>query len=327
MTLYAILIGFLLDLLLGDPRWLPHPVVAMGKAISWLEKRLRGLFSSTESGEQWAGRVLVIVLVVGVGGLSFATLYVCSLVHPFLRLSVESIMCYQILATKELWRQSMNVFEALKLEDPFKRLSDARHALARIVGRDTQILDEEGIAKATVETVAENTNDGVVAPLVFLAIGGAPLGMIYKAINTMDSMIAYKNDTYLQFGRAAAHLDDAANYIPARFAALCMILAAPLSGLSLKHAWQIWRRDARNHTSPNAAQTESVAAGALGVQLGGDAIYQGERVEKPTIGDGKRVIEPVDIIRVDGLMLVTSLLALIVCAVLRYVVFGIWLGV
>ncbi len=316
-TLFAILAGFGLDLLLGDPLPLPHPVVWMGKAIDILERILRRLFQPGPKGELWAGRVLALVLPLASFGLSLGLLSLCGLVSPWLRFMVESWMCYQILATRELWRQSAQVAAALEKQG----LSAARLAVGRIVGRDTSALNETGVIKAAVETVAENASDGVVAPLIFMALGGAPLGFFYKAINTMDSMVGYKNTQYLYFGRAAAKLDDAANFLPARFCALCMVAASALCGLSPGGAYRIWRRDGRNHQSPNSAQTEAACAGALGLQLAGDAVYFGKTISKPTIGDALRPIEPGDIRRANRLMLSSALLALAVCGGLRVAIY------
>lgn len=313
---YAILAGFVLDLLLGDPRALPHPVVAMGWVIRWTEGRLRRAFPKDEEGTLWAGRCLAVVLPLACLGVSYGALWICGWIHPWLRFGVEAFMCYQIFATRELWRQSMAVLSALRGKD----LVLARKAVGHIVGRDTEHLDESGVIRAAVETVAENASDGVVAPMLFLFLGGAPLGMLYKAINTMDSMIGYKNERYLYFGRAAAKLDDVANYIPARFCALCMVLIAPLLGLSSRNAWRIWRRDGREHASPNAAQTEAACAGALGVQLAGNAHYFGRQVEKPSIGDPLRPVETEDIHRSNRLMLWSSVLALLLCTALAVMV-------
>lgn len=316
-VVYAILIGFVLDLLLGDPAWMQHPVVWMGKGIAWLEGVLRKRFLATQKGERRAGRVLAAVLPLASFWVSYGVLFLLGLIHPIVRLAAESWMCYQILACRELWRQSMLVYKALKNAG----IEAARNAVARIVGRDTVALDIAGVIKAAVETIAENTSDAVIAPLVFMAIGGAPLGMCYKAINTMDSMVGYKNNQYLNFGRAAALLDDVVNYVPARFSGLCMVVGAPIAGLSVKGAWRIWRRDARNHASPNSAQTEAAAAGALGVQLAGDAVYFGKQVQKPYIGDAGRPVEIEDIPRANRLMLIASVLAVCLCCGARAVLF------
>ena len=184
-----------------------------------------------------------------------------------------------------------------------------------IVGRDTQNLTKEGVAKAAIETVAENTSDGVIAPMLYTALGGPVLGFLYKAVNTMDSMVGYKNDRYLHFGRAAAKLDDVVNFLPARISALLMIGAAFLSGKSYngRQAWCIWHRDSRKHASPNSAQTESVCAGALGIQLAGDASYFGKVVKKPYIGDPKRQVEYEDIRRANRLMNRTAWICELLC--------------
>jgi len=233
--------------------------------------------------------------------------------HPLLGLAVQMFWCGQALAAKGLVQESMNVYRELTKPD----LPAARIAVSRIVGRDTQALTAEGVTKAAVETVAENASDGVIAPLLYMLLGGAPLALTYKAINTMDSMVGYKNERYLRFGRAAAKLDDIANYLPSRIAALLWVAAAALTGNDARSAWRIWRRDRRNHASPNSAQTESACAGALNVQLAGPAYYFGEYYPKPTIGDAVRPIEPEDIRRANRMMYAESLLALALGLVIR----------
>lgn len=308
LTVAAVVAGFLLDALLGDPRRIPHPIVAMGNAIAWLEPRLRAAFPDTPSGARRAGVVLVAVLCAGSFGATWCLIAVAGLVHPLLGFAVETWLCYQALAACELRRQSMRVVRELTRGG----LPAARRAVGMIVGRDTEALDERDVLKAAVETVAENTADGVVGPLVYLIVGGAPLGMLYKAVNTMDSMVGYKNERYLDFGRAAARVDDVLGFVPARLAALCMIAAASVAGLSAKGAWRIWRRDRFNHASPNSAQTESAMAGALGVELAGSAVYFGKLVEKPTMGDATRSIEREDVRRANRLMVLASALSLVV---------------
>ena len=233
--------------------------------------------------------------------------------HPLLGLTVQMFWCGQALAAKGLVQESMNVYRELTKPD----LPAARIAVSRIVGRDTQALTAEGVTKAAVETVAENASDGVIAPLLYMLLGGAPLALTYKAINTMDSMVGYKNTQYLYFGRAAAKLDDVANYLPSRIAALLWVAAAALTGNDARNAWRIWRRDRHNHASPNSAQTESACAGALNVQLAGPAYYFGEYYPKPTIGDAVRPIEPEDIRRADRMMYAESLLALALGLLIR----------
>ena len=309
----AIVLGFLLDLWLADPAWMPHPVVIMGKCITGLEKFLRARFPATPAGERAAGRVLAVVLPVGTLFFTAAVCLVANHLHPLLGLAVQTVWCWQALAVKGLAVESRRVYGCLAAED----LPGARKAVARIVGRDTQNLTEEGVTKAAIETVAENFSDGVVAPLVYMLIGGAPLALCYKAINTMDSMVGYKNQRYLHFGRAAARLDDAANFLPSRLAALFWILAAALTGQDGKNAWRIWRRDRQNHASPNSAQTESACAGALDVQLAGPAYYFGEYYDKPTIGDARRAVEPQDILRANRMLFAGAFAALLVGLLLR----------
>lgn len=313
MLCAAILCGFLLDLLLADPEWMPHPVVFMGKAISALEPRLRRLFPDTPAGQLKAGGVLAAVLPLGTLALTGAVCLGATALHPALGFAVQTFWCWQALAVRGLAKESRNVYKKLT----GGTLPQARQAVSRIVGRDTQALTAEGVTKAAVETVAENFSDGVMAPLLYMLIGGAPLALCYKAINTMDSMVGYKNDRYLYFGRAAAHLDDVAGYLPARLGALFWIAAAALTGRDARGAWRIWRRDRRCHASPNSAQTESACAGALGVQLAGPAYYFGKLYEKPTIGDPTRPIEAKDILRANRMLYAASVLALAVGLALR----------
>ena len=313
MSGLAVLGGFVLDAVFGDPAWLPHPVVLMGKCISKLEKALRARFPKTQQGELLAGAVLAFCLPVGTFLLTSAVCLLAAKISPWLGLAVQMFWCGQALAAKGLVQESRNVYGELVKPD----LPAARKAVSRIVGRDTENLTAEGVTKAAVETVAENASDGVIAPLLYMLLGGAPLALTYKAVNTMDSMVGYKNETYLYFGRAAAKLDDVANYIPSRLAALLWVAAAALTGNDAKGAWRIWRRDRRNHASPNSAQTESACAGALGVQLAGPAYYFGEYYPKPTIGDALRPIEPQDILRADRMMYAASVLALVLGLVIR----------
>lgn len=304
MSLAACAAGVLLDLLFGDPVWLYHPVRLIGNWISWGERQLRkvcGTHLTAAGGVLWvltAGMAFVI---------PFGLLALAGRIHPALRFLLETFWCFQILAAKCLASESRKVYDRLKARD----LPGARKAVSMIVGRDTEKLTEEGVTKAAVETVAENTSDGVTAPLIYLLIGGAPLGFLYKAVNTMDSMLGYKNDRYLYFGRIPAKMDDVFNYIPARVTALLMTISAFLTGLDGKNAWKIYRRDRKKHASPNAAQTESVCAGALGVRLAGDAVYFGKLYKKEFIGDALRSIEPEDIIRTGRLMYAAELLTLI----------------
>lgn len=314
---FALGIGFVLDALFGDPHWLPHPVVLIGKWISFLEKQLRRLFPKTPGGERAGGTVLVLLVLLASAAVPWGILWLAGLVHPYLRFAVECFMCYQILAARSLKTESMRVYRKLQEGN----LEESRKAVSWIVGRDTENLTMEGVSRAAVETVAENTSDGVIAPMLYLALGGPVLGFFYKAVNTMDSMIAYKNDRYLYFGRTAAYLDDVFNYIPARLSGLFMILASAILGFDGKNAWRIFKRDRYNHASPNSAQTEAVCAGALDVQLAGDAWYFGVLHKKKTIGDPIRPVEPEDIRRANRLMYGTAVIGLILFSGLSFLLY------
>ncbi len=314
LTALAVLGGFGLDLLLADPARMPHPVVYMGRAISALERALRRIFPKTAAGERAAGRALAAALPLGTYLIAAAACALAARMAPALGFALELLWCWQALALRGLADESRKVYTPLAQGD----LPAARRAVSRIVGRDTAALSAEGVAKAAVETVAENFSDGVAAPLFYLLLGGAPLGLAYKAVNTMDSMVGYKNERYINFGRAAAKLDDAANYIPARLAALLWIAASALAGFDGKNAWRIWRRDRRCHASPNSAQTEAACAGALGIRLAGPAWYFGEYYDKPTIGDPLRPVQPEDILRAGRILYLAGFLALAVGLAVRW---------
>lgn len=318
-SLIALVLGYGLDFFLGDPSWVYHPVRIIGNLISFLERQLNDgnpayhkKNRNLRSEFLWGIVMAVLVLILS-SGTVYLLIWGAGSIHPLVGMAVETFFCWQLLATRSLKDESMKVYDRLRVHD----LEGSRNAVSMIVGRDTENLDETGVTKAAVETVAENTSDGVVAPLFFMALGGAPLGFFYKAINTMDSMVGYKNDRYLYFGRFAAKLDDVVNFIPARLSALCMIGAAFLLKMNGSHAWEIYKRDRKNHASPNSAQTEAVAAGALDVQLAGDAWYFGKRYEKPTIGDDDRPVKPTDILRVNRLMYATSLISLAVTILMK----------
>ncbi len=308
----AFLAGFLLDLLIGDPHWLYHPVRLIGNLIAVIDHKMLDVSGIRNEKKEWhAGIWLVVIVLSATGLVSICLLLGGYVLNPVAGCILESIMTYQILATKCLKVESMKVYERLKAED----LDGARKAVAMIVGRDTQNLDEAGVAKAAVETVAENTSDGVIAPMIYLAIGGPVLGFLYKAVNTMDSMVGYKNDRYLNYGRTAAKLDDVVNYIPARISAALMIAAAYLPGkqFSGKDALRIFKRDRYNHASPNSAQTEAACAGALNLRLAGDASYFGKIVKKPYIGDDIRPVEAEDIARVNVLLYRSAVIGECLC--------------
>ena len=308
-SLGALVAGFCIDLLVGDPHGFPHPVVLIGKCISVLERALRRICPKTPAGERAAGAILWGAVVIVSTGVPALLLWLCGLVSPWLRLAAESVMCWQILAVKSLRDESIKVYDALESGD----IARSRRAVSMIVGRDTAQLDDSAVTRAAVETVAENTSDGVVAPLLFLAIGGAPLGFFYKAVNTMDSMLGYVEVPYKNIGLVPAKADDVVNYIPARLSALLMLAAGGLLGLDTANGWRIFRRDRRKHASPNSAQTESVCAGLMGLRLAGDAWYHGVLHKKEYIGDSLREITHEDIPRVCRLMTVTAILALLLC--------------
>lgn len=313
MTLYAILAGFIMDLLIGDPHWMYHPVRLIGKLITVLETMLRKIFSKTEDGERKSGFVLVVL----VCGISVFTVWGLMKLAYYLNFwcgfLLEVIMCYQLFAVRSLKDESMKVYKELAKQD----LEASRKAVSMIVGRDTENLTIEGVTKATVETIAENTSDGTLAPMFYMFIGGPVLGWFYKAVNTMDSMVGYKNEKYIHFGRYAAKFDDVMNYIPARLCGLLMIFASYILKMDWKNAKKIFLRDRFNHASPNSAQTEAVMAGALRIQLAGDAWYFGKRYEKPTIGDALRPVEIEDIPRANRLLNATAIVSFIIFGIVR----------
>lgn len=314
--IYALpmLVGFVIDIFIGDPYNFPHPIRAIGTLIAKLEKFVRSRFKNLRRGGTFLALTVLIVSTL----IPLAVLFVCYKINIFFGLAVESVMCWQLVAARCLQKESMKVCHAVEE----KNIEKARQAVSMIVGRDTDVLDETGIVKAAVETVAENTSDGVTAPIMYIALGGAPLGFFYKAANTMDSMIGYTNEKYIDIGRFAAKLDDVLNFIPSRLTALMMILSAYMLGADGKNAARIWKRDRRKHASPNSAQTESVCAGALDIRLAGDAYYFGELHKKEFIGDDIRTPESEDIRRANRLMYCTSVIVLIVGAALRAAVFG-----
>ncbi|MFV0497898.1 MAG: adenosylcobinamide-phosphate synthase CbiB [Candidatus Fimivivens sp.] len=313
MVLAAILLGFVLDWLFGDPTFIPHLVVGIGKMIAIFEGGLRKVFFKTANGELAAGTVLAVGIPLAFYGACHLMLWFSGRIHPIVRLVLVGLICWQCLAARSLAQAGQQVQAAL--DSP--KIDDARRAVARVVGRDTAALTRPAIIRAAVETVAENTCDGVIAPLFWLAVGGAPLGVLYKAVNTLDSMVGYRNEKYLYFGRASARLDDVMNYIPARLSALLLIASAQLCRFDAKNAWRIFKRDRYNHKSPNSAQSESVCAGALGIELGGSAVYSGKTVDKPTIGDALRDCVPQDIGRANRLMLCTAVLGLLMVLLVR----------
>lgn len=303
--LIAIVLGFILDLIFGDPEGFPHPVMLIGKLIEGLEKLFRKLFPKSRGGEIAAGGVMLLCVALISLAVPAGLLFLCYSLTPILGVAVEAVMCWQILATKSLRDSCMKVFRSLKRGNPAK----ARSCVSRIVGRDTENLDESGIVRASVESAAENTCDGSVAPLIFLVIGGAPLGWLYKAVNTMDSIVGYVDEPYKNFGLIPARADDVFNFIPARISAMLMLISGFILNFNVSNGWKIFKRDRYNHKSPNSGQTESVCAGLLGIQLGGSASYRGIVHINKTIGDPIRSIEPNDIERSCNLLYNTAILS------------------
>lgn len=310
--IFAFIAGFVLDLLIGDPHFIPHPVRLIGSLISSLDKRLNcdAGYNSSEKKlnliKYKRGMLLAFTVIFATFAMSVIIIVAAYSINLYAGVIAEAVMTWQILATKCLRVESMRGYDALKTDG----VDAGRRAVSMIVGRDTSVLDAAGVTRAAVETIAENTSDGVIAPMLYTAIGGPVLGFVYKAVNTMDSMLGYKNDKYMYFGRFAARLDDVVNFIPARISAYLMIAAAFIGGRQFdgKNAYRIFKRDRFNHASPNSAQTESVCAGALRVQLAGDAVYFGKLVKKKYIGDGLREIEYEDIKRANRLMYITAFL-------------------
>lgn len=318
--LTALTAGFILDFILGDPEGLWHPMQGIGSVISFLEKSIRKVFPKTRTGERIGGALLVVLTLAVSVSVPGILLLAAGRISPVLLFLAEVLFTWQMLAVKSLRKESCRVYDALEQEG----LPAGRKAVSRIVGRDTERLTEDGVIKAAVETVAENTSDGVVAPLFYLFLAGPLGGFFYKAVNTMDSMVGYQNERYQYFGTAAARLDDVMNWIPARLSALFMVLSALPCGYSVREAWRIYQRDRRNHKSPNAAQTEAVMAGALGIRLAGDAWYFGKRYPKPFIGDASRPVEREDILRAGRLEYATAVTAFAAFAVLRLAAAGLW---
>lgn len=310
--IFAFIAGFVLDLLIGDPHFIPHPVRLIGSLISFCDKRLNCDAGYNISEKKLnlikykRGMLLAFTVIFATFAMSVIIIVAAYSINLYAGVIVEAVMTWQILATKCLRVESMRVYDALRTDG----VDAGRRAVSMIVGRDTSVLDAAGVTRAAVETIAENTSDGVIAPMLYTAIGGPVLGFVYKAVNTMDSMLGYKNDKYMYFGRFAARLDDVVNFMPARISAYLMITAAFIGGRQFdgKNAYHIFKRDRFNHASPNSAQTESVCAGALRVQLAGDAVYFGKLVKKKYIGDGLREIEYEDIKRANRLMYITAFL-------------------
>jgi len=317
--LLAFAAGFILDLIIGDPYSIPHPIRWIGSFTAFLEKKLRDEGERAGSKKNRLRGLILWLLVMAVTVcLTLAVIFISYRIHFIFGIVMEAVLTCYCLAAKSLRTESMKVYKALLTKD----IAASREAVSMIVGRDTASLDEAGVTRAAVETVAENTSDGVIAPLLYAFFGGPVLGMAYKAVNTMDSMIGYHNDRYEDFGFFAARIDDVCNFLPARISALLMIAGCMFLGkeYDAARAFSIFKRDRYNHKSPNSAQTESALAGALSIRLAGDASYFGKIVKKPFIGDDLRPIEPEDIIRANKLMYITAFLAFIICTVILLII-------
>ena len=314
MKLLSIVLAYLLDLIFGDPRWLPHPVRGMGKLTEYLEKKLRGSISS----QILSGAVLAIT-VVGLAYLgSFFAIRLAEQINRWAGFAISTVLIFTTLSSRSLSKEARSVYQSLKSGS----IKDARKKLSLIVGRDTQVLNQDEIIRATVETVAENSVDGIISPLFYAALGGAPLALAYKAINTLDSMIGYKNERYLYFGWFSAKLDDIANYIPARLS----ILLVPLASLILRkrplNTLCTILRDGKKSPSPNAGIPEAAFAGALGIQLGGVNYYQGKKVSKPILGVEAKQREEEHIIEAIHLMWVISSITFLGEILILWYLFG-----
>jgi len=317
MSLYACLLGFILDLFIGDPQWRFHPIRLIGNLIMLAEKTFKRIFAKTDRGELFAGLCMTIFVGLSAFLVPFFLIKFAYMIHPFVAFCLETILCFFALSTKCLKVETMKIHKLLTLGE----IEKSKNALSMIVGRDTKNLTEEGIIKAAVETVAENTTDGVIAPMLFMIIGGAPFAYFYKAVNTMDSMVGYKNEKYLYFGRCSAKLDDVLNYIPARIAANVMIFSSHiLKKFDGKNARRIYLRDRFKHSSPNSAHTEAACAGALRIQLAGDAYYFGVKKKKDYIGDALMEITPDKILMANKLLYTTAVLSLILFSVGKFII-------
>ncbi|QEK11808.1 cobalamin biosynthesis protein CobD [Crassaminicella thermophila] len=310
----TIVMGYFADLIWGDPYWIPHPIRFIGMGIKNTENFLRK-FCKNSNDEKLLGILLTLIIVSCSYLITFLLIKIAGWINPYFGHFLEAFLIFQILASKSLDTESRKVLNQLKKGD----LKESRKYLSYIVGRETNELNEDEIIRATVETIAENASDGIIAPLFFIFIGGAPLGIAYKAVNTLDSMVGYKNEKYLYFGWASAKFDDLINYIPARLTALFMVIASFLRGYDWKNSIRIIKRDRKNHKSPNCAYPESAVAGALRIQIGGTNTYFGKKVYKPTIGDSLRALEREDIDKSIKIMYTTSAVAMIVFLIIKFI--------
>lgn len=306
MNILSIYIGYVTDLIVGDPYSFPHPVRFIGKLINFTQGIIRKVFKSDKQ-LKFGGFILWFITV----GITYLITYAIVKLFSFnvvLSVAVNSFLIYTILATKCLKDEALKIYNVLKTGD----IEKSRTQLSYIVGRDTTNLSESEIIRATVETVAENTVDGIIAPMFYAFIGGAPLAMAYKAINTLDSTVGYKNEKYKDIGFASAKIDDIANYIPARISVILMTIGSFFLRYNYRNCFKISIRDRKNHKSPNCAFSEGAVSGALGIQLGGTNFYFGEKVYKPTIGDKLREIDKEDIIKTNKIMYASSFVSILV---------------
>lgn len=313
MILISLILGFILDLILGDPNYFLHPIRIIGNTISFGEKFIRNIFPKTKKGELISGTILVLSIVFIFFMLSLLLIFILRKTNIYLELIVQTYFCYSMISIKALKDESMKVYYELEKDD----ITQARKKLSYIVGRDTIQLDKKHIINAVIETVSENTSDGVIAPLFYMFLGGIPFIILYKVINTFDSMIGYKNEKYFYFGKFAAKIDDILNFIPSRISAFFMIIAVYILKYDYKNAFKIFKRDRLKHSSPNSAQTESVCAGALGIKLAGDTYYFGKLYKKDFIGDSKKEGDIYDIIKVNKILYISSFVSVIFFVVLR----------
>ncbi len=315
---WIIILAYLLDRCIGDPRWIPHPVIGMGKGISALERVIRSRVR-TDSGLKRAGLLFPILIAGGSFAITWGLVYVLGLIHPVIAAAAEVVLIATTIASKGLKDAGMEVYRHLKQQD----WPAARRSLGMIVGRDTGHLDEPEVVRGTVETVAENIVDAIVSPLFYALIGGAPLAMAYRAVNTLDSMVGYKNDKYLHLGWASARLDDVANWIPARLTAILLIVGAWVMKLDAKGAARMVARDARLHPSPNSGFPESAVAGALGIRLGGHNVYHGVASFRAHMGEATRPMEAEDIVQTSRLMFWSAGAFVVLCV---FITLGVWLA-
>lgn len=315
---WIIILAYLLDRCIGDPRWIPHPVIGMGKGISALERVIRS-HVNTDSGLKRAGLLFPLVVAGASFAITWGLVYVLGLIHPVIAAAAEVVLIATTIASKGLKDAGMEVYRHLKQQD----WPAARRSLSMIVGRDTAHLDEPEVVRGTVETVAENIVDAIVSPLFYALIGGAPLAMAYRAVNTLDSMVGYKNDKYLHLGWASARLDDVANWIPARLTAILLIVGAWVMKFDAKGAARMVDRDARLHPSPNSGFPESAVAGALGIRLGGHNVYHGVASFRAYMGEATRPMEAEDIVRTSRLMFWSAGAFVVLCVLISL---GVWLA-